>query len=98
MKIVNIQAAKTHLSRLVDEVVAGEEITIAKAGRPLVRLVAYKAPGAVRRGGQFAGQIWEATDCWSNEDALAESIEAPLYLMADKEPTGPKAAERSPDE
>ncbi len=79
MKIINIQAAKTHLSRLVDEVVAGEEITLAKAGKPLVRLVPYKAPGAVRRGGQLAGQIWEAPDCWSDEDDLAEFVEAPLY-------------------
>jgi prevent-host-death family protein len=40
MKTVNLHAAKTHLSRLVDEAVAGEEIVIAKAGTPMVRLVA----------------------------------------------------------
>jgi prevent-host-death family protein len=39
MKRVNLHAAKTHLSRLVDEAVAGEEVVIAKAGRPMVRLV-----------------------------------------------------------
>ncbi len=39
MKQVNLHAAKTTLSRLVDEAVAGEEIVIAKAGRALVRLV-----------------------------------------------------------
>lgn len=38
MKTVNIQAAKTHLSRLVEEAVAGDDIVLAKAGRPLVRL------------------------------------------------------------
>ena len=38
-KLVNLHAAKTHLSRLVDEAVNGEEIIIAKAGRPAVRLV-----------------------------------------------------------
>ena len=39
MKSVNIHEAKTHLSRLVDRVQAGEEIVIAKAGKPAARLV-----------------------------------------------------------
>ena len=39
MKQINLHAAKTTLSRLVDEAVGGEEIVIAKAGRPMVRLV-----------------------------------------------------------
>jgi prevent-host-death family protein len=38
-KIFNLHAAKTHLSRLVDEAVQGEEIVIAKAGKPVVKLV-----------------------------------------------------------
>jgi len=39
MKTVNLHAAKTHLSRLVDRAVAGEDVVIAKAGKPMVRLV-----------------------------------------------------------
>jgi prevent-host-death family protein len=79
MKTINIQAAKTHLSRLVEEVVAGEEIVLAKAGKPLVRLVPYAPARAVRVGGQLAGQIWCAADCWApDEDVFAASIEAPL--------------------
>jgi prevent-host-death family protein len=39
MKTVNIHAAKTQLSKLVEDAVAGEEIVIAKAGQPMVRLV-----------------------------------------------------------
>ncbi|MGQ0735897.1 MAG: type II toxin-antitoxin system Phd/YefM family antitoxin [Acidobacteriota bacterium] len=39
MKQVNLHAAKTSLSRLVDEAVEGEDIVIAKAGKPMVRLV-----------------------------------------------------------
>ena len=39
MKTVNLHAAKTHLSRLVDEAAAGEDVVIAKAGKPMVRLV-----------------------------------------------------------
>jgi len=39
MRTVNIHQAKTHLSRLVEEAAAGEEIIIAKAGKPMARLV-----------------------------------------------------------
>jgi prevent-host-death family protein len=47
MTIVNIHAAKTHLSRLVDQAAAGEEIIIAKAGKPVAKLVPLNA-GAER--------------------------------------------------
>ncbi len=58
MSTINIHAAKTHLSRLVEEAAAGEEIIIAKAGTPLAKLVAL-APVEVkkRRLGLLAGQI-----------------------------------------
>ena len=49
MKQVNLHAAKTTLSRLVDEALDGEEIIIAKAGKPMVRLV------PVVRGSRRAG-------------------------------------------
>src|SRR5438874_2291998 len=50
MKQVNLHAAKTQLSRLVDEAAAGEDIVIAKAGRPMVRLVALERdPERLRR-------------------------------------------------
>ncbi len=39
MKVVNIHEAKTHLSKLLEKVAAGEEIVIAKAGKPVARLV-----------------------------------------------------------
>ncbi len=39
MTMVNIHAAKTHLSRLVDQAAAGDEIVIARAGKPVARLV-----------------------------------------------------------
>jgi prevent-host-death family protein len=60
MKTVNLHAAKTHLSRLVDEAANGEEIVIAKAGRPMVRLVpgdsATEAARLRRRKGQGVDQ------------------------------------------
>ncbi|HUF92576.1 MAG TPA: type II toxin-antitoxin system Phd/YefM family antitoxin [Candidatus Limnocylindria bacterium] len=43
MKIVNVHEAKTHLSRLLVQVAAGEEIVIAKAGTPVARLVPIAA-------------------------------------------------------
>ena len=53
MKTVNIHAAKTHLSSLVEEAAGGEEIVIAKAGKPVARLVALEKPkfeGSRERG------------------------------------------------
>jgi prevent-host-death family protein len=49
MTTVNIHAAKTNLSRLLEEVAAGEEIIIAKAGKPLARLVPMNALKTERR-------------------------------------------------
>ncbi|WP_160000513.1 type II toxin-antitoxin system Phd/YefM family antitoxin [Roseomonas sp. 18066] len=57
MTTVNIHAAKTHLSRLVDAAAEGEEILIARAGRPVARLVALAAPAPRRRLGRLAGQL-----------------------------------------
>jgi prevent-host-death family protein len=62
MKIVNIHAAKTHLSRLVEEVGEGEEIVIAKAGRPVAKLVAVEPAHARRRPGALKGRIRIARD------------------------------------
>ena len=55
---VNIHAAKTHLSRLIDQVEAGEEIIIARAGRPVARLVAVASATGRRRGfGALKGRV-----------------------------------------
>ena len=52
MKSVNIHEAKTHLSRLIERVEAGEEFIIAKAGRPAARLVPIEGPRKpVKTGG-----------------------------------------------
>ncbi len=59
MKIVNIHEAKTHLSRLVEKVCAGEPFIIAKAGRPIAKVVALDAPAPseTKRLGFMEGQI-----------------------------------------
>lgn len=61
-KQVNLHAAKTALSRLVDEAVAGEEIVIAKAGKPMVRLVPVARETARAGFGADKGKIWVSDD------------------------------------
>ncbi len=59
MHIVNIHEAKTHLSRLVEQATKGEPFIIAKAGKPLVKVMPLDAPepGREKRLGFMAGQI-----------------------------------------
>lgn len=57
MTTVNIHEAKTHLSKLVDQAAKGESVVIAKAGKPLVKIVALDAPAKPRRLGFLAGKI-----------------------------------------
>jgi prevent-host-death family protein len=59
MRTVNIHEAKTHLSRLVERAAKGEPFIIAKAGKPLVKVVPLDAPpaGETRRFGFLRGQI-----------------------------------------
>jgi prevent-host-death family protein len=59
---VNIHEAKTHLSRLLQRVAAGEEITIARAGVPVAKLVAIENNQKVRPLGIARGEIWIADD------------------------------------
>jgi prevent-host-death family protein len=62
MAMVNIHEAKTHLSRLLERVAAGEEIIIAKANRPIARLIPVDQPVKNRQPGTGAGEIWMADD------------------------------------
>ncbi len=57
MHTVNIHEAKTHLSRLVEAAAAGEEVIIAKAGKPMARLVPLEAAPKPRRLGLFRGRL-----------------------------------------
>lgn len=66
-KPVNIYDAKTRLSELVDRAADGEEIVIAKAGRPVARLVPLRAVGEARAPGR-----------WGNAVKIAPDFDAPL--------------------
>jgi prevent-host-death family protein len=76
---VNIHEAKTHLSKLVDRAASGEEIVIARAGKPVAKLVPYLEPREPRKPGALKGQIWIAPD-FDEEDeeiiALFEGAES----------------------
>ncbi len=50
METINIHEAKTHLSRIVEEVAAGAEVLIAKAGKPMVKMIPLDAGKAIRFG------------------------------------------------
>jgi prevent-host-death family protein len=64
MKTVNIHEAKTHLSRLVEEAAEGKPFIIAKAGKPIVKVMPLDAPTGkqIRRLGFLSGQIFVPDD------------------------------------
>jgi prevent-host-death family protein len=62
MTEVNVHEAKTHLSRLLARVEAGEEVLISRAGRPVARLVAARRSPGKRRAGRFVGKGRIAAD------------------------------------
>lgn len=62
MQTVNIHEAKTQFSRLVDAAANGEEIVIAKAGKPTARLVPIERAKVTRRFGGLKGKIRMADD------------------------------------
>jgi prevent-host-death family protein len=61
-EIINMHEAKSTLSRLVERALAGEEIVLARAGEPLVRLVPVARRKVPRQPGRWRGQIWMAED------------------------------------
>ncbi len=67
MQIINIHEAKTNLSKLIQKVLNGEDIVIAKAGKPVVKLVAYKEKLKPRKPGLLKGKIWISDD-FNDED------------------------------
>jgi prevent-host-death family protein len=56
-KVLNIHEAKTHLSRIVEEVAAGKEVIIAKAGKPMARLSPITASVKKKKLGLLKGKI-----------------------------------------
>ena len=72
---VNIHEAKTHLSRLIDKVEAGEEIVIARAGRPVARLAPLRRATRARVPGRWRDQITMAADFDAPNDDITRDFE-----------------------
>ncbi|HRG16135.1 MAG TPA: type II toxin-antitoxin system Phd/YefM family antitoxin [Pseudomonadota bacterium] len=63
MAIFSVRESKTNLSTLIQKALAGEEVIIANAGKPVVKLVPIEQPAKkVRQFGGWEGQIWMADD------------------------------------
>jgi prevent-host-death family protein len=77
MKAVNVQEAKTHLSRLLEEAVAGEDVVIAKAGRPYVRLVSCVRETPPRSLGAWKGRVRSADDFDETPEEIIRLFEMP---------------------
>ena len=73
--IVNIHEAKTHLSRLVERVEAGEELVIARAGRPVARLVPYRPRTVPREPGLWRGRVSLVADFDLTPESLLGEFE-----------------------
>ena len=75
METVNTHDAKTHLSRLLERVAKGEEFIIAKAGKPLARLVGFRSEDHDRTGGHWKGLVRIGDDF---DDPLPDEIAGPF--------------------
>jgi prevent-host-death family protein len=71
---VNVHEAKTHLSRLLERVEAGEEVVIARNGRPVARLVPFSRRSGPRRPGGWSGRVHMAADFDSLPDELTAAF------------------------
>jgi len=76
METVNIHEAKTHLSRLVERAAKGESFIIAKAGKPMVKVVPLEEAKPKRRMGFMKGQIQVPDDF---DTMMADEIEEMFY-------------------
>jgi len=74
MEIANIHEAKTQLSKLVERALEGEEVIIARAGKPAVRLVPIRESDTPRKGGQWKGRVRIAEDFDELPDDLARAF------------------------
>jgi prevent-host-death family protein len=71
-RIVNVHEAKTHLSKLLQDVERGEEILIGRAGEPIARLSPYRREK--RELGFAKGQIWIADDFDETPEEIIEDF------------------------
>jgi prevent-host-death family protein len=76
---VNIHEAKTHLSRLIERALAGEEVIVAKAGKPVVRITPITAKKPVLGSARGTVTYHEGWDTPMTEAELAEFEDGPIF-------------------
>ena len=81
---VNMHEAKSQLSRLGKAAWEGEEVVIARAGEPYLRLVPYREQKARRKLGGLEGQIWISPDFDKPDDELTDLIEQSRIFSDDE--------------
>lgn len=74
MVVRNISQAKAELSALIEQVLKGNEVILAKSGKPVARLVAYHGPKGPRKPGCMVGEISLAADFDALPDDMAEAF------------------------
>ncbi len=67
MQTINIHEAKTNLSKLIERALKGEEVVISKAGKPVVKMTAFKQVLKPRIPGAWKGKVWMSPD-FNDED------------------------------
>ena len=83
-EIVNVHAAKTNLSRLLERAEAGEEIVIGRAGKPIAKLVPYVVERPKRVFGRLKGQIVIHGDFDADNEEIAELFEKSQLFPPDR--------------
>ncbi len=83
-EIVNVHAAKTNLSRLLERAEAGEEIVIGRAGKPIAKLIPYVAPRPKRIFGRLKGQIVIHGDFDADNEEIARDFEDSIMFPDDR--------------
>ena len=87
MPTFNVHEAKTHLSKLLERVAAGEEVVIAKGGRPIAKLVPVREHRSRRLPNQYQGTLWIAEDFDTLPDDVVAAFEGPAQ-GGDRRPAG----------
>lgn len=82
--MVNTHEAKTHLSRLLARVEAGEEIVIARDGKAIAKLVPVVEEPRIPRLGTARGKVWMSPDWELSEEEIALFTDAPLTTNGDE--------------
>jgi prevent-host-death family protein len=76
---VNIHHAKTHLSRLIEQALAGEEVVIARAGKPVVKLTPIERKKPILGSARGSFELPEGWDDPMTEEELSEWYDGPIF-------------------